>query len=311
MAPDGRLRPIWRFLFSVVFVIFAPAFVAQWIIGAPIENDLLRDVVVTFSTAFFSLLASLFLLTTFDEMRGGLRQQMRELGFVGGRRAVIDTALGLLVGFVLITLAISAIALFGRIRPARVPITFHAAARGLVMTAWLIVAALSEELQFRLYPFKALRESIGPVLAAIFLSLGFGLVHKFNPSFGRVALFNTALIGGLLAMAYLRTRTVWMVWALHFSWNFTLGVIYGLPVSGFSFAVVVKSVAVGHRWLTGGSYGIEASITGAIVILIGYPIVWWLTRSQARELARLNAQAATPAGVDDLWSRSAPDASKH
>jgi uncharacterized protein len=303
IAPDGRLRPIWRFFFAIVFVILAPGFLAQGIIGAPIENDLARDIVVTFSTALFALLASLFLLSILDQEQGGIAKLMRLLGFVRDRRAVIDTFLGLAVGFVLITIAVLAIALFGRIRPARVPITAVTMARGLLITLLLVVAAVSEELQFRLYPFKALRESVGSTVAAVVLSMGFGLVHKFNPNFGRVALFNTALIGGLLAMAYIRTRTVWMIWALHFGWNFALGVIYGLPVSGFSFAVIVRSTTVGHRWLTGGSYGIEGSITGAAVIAVGYPMIWLVTRSKARELTKLDAIAAR-----ELDTRAATEA---
>ena len=282
-------------MFAVIFVILAPAFLAQWIIGAPIQNDLARDVVVTCSTALFALMASLFLLSVFDQVPGGPTRLFRELGFLRRRRVLVESVLGLLVSFVLVTLAVIAMALLGRVRPMREPITLATAGRGLLITAWLIVAALAEELQFRLYPFKALRESMGTIVAAILMSVGFGAVHAFNPNFGRIALVNTALIGGVLAMAFIRTRAVWMIWALHFGWNFALGVIYGLPVSGFSFAVVVRSTTVGHRWLTGGSYGIEGSLTGTAVILIGYPMVWLVTRSRAKELARMDALAAQEA----------------
>jgi hypothetical protein len=290
IAPDGRLRAIWRFVFSVVFVILAPMFLAQWVIGAPIENDLTRDIVVTCSTALFALLGSVFLLSTFDQVPGGLGTLLREVGFAGGaRRALIDWVLGLAAGAIMITIAVVAIALFGRIRPARVPITLQTLLHGILITFWLLVAAVSEELQFRLYPFRELRESVGTVFAAVLLSVMFGAVHGNNPGFGKLAFLNTALIGGLLAMAYVRTRTVWMIWAIHFGWNFALGVIYGLPVSGFSFAVVVRSTTVGSRWLTGNRYGVEASLNGAVVILLGYVLVWFFTASRAREFAKLEA----------------------
>lgn len=303
IAPDGRLRAIWRFLLSVVFVVLGPAFIAQFA-AAPIQNESLYSLVVTCVTAALALIASLFLLQTLDQVReGGVRHLFRELGFRRGR-AVLDTFLGLAIGFVLVTIAVVAIALIGRIRPARVPITLQTAAHGLLITVMLIVAALSEELQFRLYPFRELRESVGTLIAAIVMSVGFGAVHAANPNFGKIALFNTALIGGLLALAYIRTRTVWMIWAIHFGWNFALGVIYGLPVSGFSFAVIVRSTTVGRRWLTGGSYGIEGSITGAVVIVIGYVITWFITAPRARELARLDAITPSPqpisASVDDF-----------
>ena len=311
VAPDGRLRAFWRFLLSVLFVIIGPFYVGQFA-AAPIQNETAFSMTVTCVTATLALIASLFLLYTLDQVRAGVPRLFRELGFARGR-ALLDTFLGLAIGFILITLAVIAIALVGRIRPARVPITLQTAEHGLLITLMLIVAALSEELQFRLYPFRELRESVGTVVAAIVLSVGFGAVHRFNPSFGRVALFNTALIGGMLALAYIRTRTVWMIWAIHFGWNFALGVIYGLPVSGFSFAVIVKSTTVGHRWLTGGSYGIEGSITGALVILIGYVVVWFVTAPRARELARLDAIAPLPqpisASVDDFDTQTGPNAS--
>jgi hypothetical protein len=50
--------------------------------------------------------------------------------------------------------------------------------------------------------------------------------------------------------------------------------VFGLPVSGFTmFSVLVKGTATGPNWLTGGDYGLEASFTGALVILLGILIV--------------------------------------
>ena len=82
----------------------------------------------------------------------------------------------------------------------------------------------------------------------------------------------------LLAAAYLRTRSLWMPWGVHFAWNLTLGLGFGLPVSGLSdFAVAVQGTAQGPEWLTGGSYGIEASLTGTVIILVGLLVLVRLT----------------------------------
>jgi hypothetical protein len=84
------------------------------------------------------------------------------------------------------------------------------------------------------------------------------------------AFSNTLLIGVVLALAYLRTKALWLPWGLHFGWNAALGLIYGLPVSGINqFAVVVKSKATGPEWLLGGSYGLEGGMLGTLVILLG------------------------------------------
>ena len=63
----------------------------------------------------------------------------------------------------------------------------------------------------------------------------------------------------------------------------TLGLIFGLPVSGIRlFNVVLHTTASGPRWLTGGEYGLEASLPGALVVLLGLFAVW---RMPLRQLA--------------------------
>jgi hypothetical protein len=150
----------------------------------------------------------------------------------------------------------------------------------------LACGALAEELMFRGYPFQRLTEAIGPVAAVIVLSSLFGAVHLMNPHASRWGVINTALVGVLLSVTYLRTGALWMPWGLHFAWNATLGLVFGLPVSGLTeFSVLVRAQAEGPAWLTGGSYGIEASATGAVVILLGIGFLVIATRRSSRPSA--------------------------
>jgi hypothetical protein len=92
---------------------------------------------------------------------------------------------------------------------------------------------------------------------------------------------NTVLIGVVLAIAYLRTRALWLPWGLHFGWNASLGLLFGLPVSGLRmFNVVDRTSVSGSRWLTGGSYGPEASVPGTVAVIVGLVVVslWPLAR---------------------------------
>jgi hypothetical protein len=146
----------------------------------------------------------------------------------------------------------------------------------------LAAGACAEEVAFRGYPFQRLIEAIGPVAAAIVLSLLFGAVHFLNPHASVLGFLNTALIGLLLAFAYLRTRTLWMSIAIHFFWNLTLGLVFGLPVSGLTlFSVVTRARAVGPLWLTGGSYGIEASAETTIVVVLALMVVVVFVKARA------------------------------
>lgn len=155
----------------------------------------------------------------------------------------------------------------------------------------LLAGALLEEVMFRGYPFQRLLQAVGPVWAVVVLSAMFAAVHLGNPNAGGIlswAFLNTLAIGVLLAVAYLRTRTLWLPLGIHFSWNFTLGFLFGLPVSGMSdFAVVVHGTASGQSWLTGGAYGLENSLTVAILVLVSVPILILITS------AGHNAQQAT------------------
>jgi hypothetical protein len=140
--------------------------------------------------------------------------------------------------------------------------------------AFFAAAAANEEAVFRGYPFQRLAESITPVGAIVLTSGFFGLAHLANPHRTWISTLNTALVGVPFAIAYLRTRSLWMPMGMHFIWNFLLGFFLGLPVSGFNVPASVFTARVrGPSWLTGGEYGPEggllamAAILGAIVYL--------------------------------------------
>jgi uncharacterized protein len=171
-------------------------------------------------------------------------------------------------------IAVVAVALFGTL-------SFHAALnphnilRILAVLSVLIAGSLAEELMFRGYPFQRLVEAIGAGGAILVFSLLFAFVHYMNPGANAWGLLNTVVIGVVLSVTYLRTRALWLPWGLHFAWNATLGLLFGLPVSGLRlFNVVLRTTATGPTWLTGGSYGMEASLPGACVVLLGLIVVW-------------------------------------
>lgn len=131
----------------------------------------------------------------------------------------------------------------------------------------LFLAATNEELMFRGYPFQRLIDSLGPAGAVAVTSALFGLVHLGNPSPGWISTLNTMLVGLPLAVAYLRTRALWLPTGIHFAWNFFQGYGLGLPVSGIALPVTVLRAEVhGEAWLTGGNYGPEGGVLATGVI---------------------------------------------
>jgi hypothetical protein len=73
----------------------------------------------------------------------------------------------------------------------------------------------------------------------------------------------------LMVAAYMYTRRLWLVWGLHFSHNFFQDGIFGMPNSGITELVSwVEAETTGPAWLTGGAFGIEASVVFVILSLL-------------------------------------------
>ncbi len=270
-SASGRVRPVWSFLLSVAFS--AAAFVVcTFVAGALTGNHILR-----FEAIFRPLLAAvlfglyLWLLTIADHVE---EHRAAIMGFpivVGWRR---QFGAGCLLGFVLPIIALIPVVIWSD-TIIDVHLNSHTLARVPVILVVLISGALAEELMFRGYPFQRLEEAVGPLGAIGVFSVLFGAVHLTNPGASALGLLNTVLIGIVLAIAYLRTRALWLPLGLHFGWNATLGLLFGLPVSGLRiFNVVIHTSASGPRWLTGGTYGIEASAPGALAIVLGLLVAW-------------------------------------
>ena len=203
------------------------------------------------------------------------------LGLPKRPTAAREWQLGAALGWGLVTLAILPMAVAGTLN---IQFWTQPRAFGLLFLnlATLAVASLVEEVAFRGYPYRRLIEAVGPVAATIAMSLLFGIGHVLNPGSTWDSTLVTILAGLLLSVAWLRTRGLWLGWGLHFAWNASIAVLFGLPVSGINdFASVVQTRAFGKLWLTGGDYGPEGAAFTVIVLLIGIAVLVRLTRDYA------------------------------
>jgi membrane protease YdiL (CAAX protease family) len=262
----GRIQPIWAFVLSAL--LSGLAFLVAGYSAAAVAGDH----VLWFEAIFRPLLAVL-LLAIFSWLLtvGNLVEEHRiaAQGLPLTQGWVRQFVVGCVFGLLLVSLAVLPLAIWGSLS-FRTTLTLHNMARVLVVLGVLISGALAEELMFRGYPFQRLVEGIGAAGAIVVFSVLFGAVHLSNPGASVWGLVNTVAIGVLLSIVYLRTRSLWLPWGFHFAWNTALGLLLGLPVSGLRlFNVAVHGTANGPRWLTGGSYGIEASAPGAFAIGVG------------------------------------------
>ena len=129
-----------------------------------------------------------------------------------------------------------------------------------------IVAAFMEELLFRGILFRFLEEFAGSWAALVVTSALFGFAHIFNANAtwaSSIAIMVEA--GMLIGGAYLLARNLWVPMGLHAAWNFTQGFIFDVPVSGNDMHGLVQAKLSGPVLLSGGAFGLEASIIGVVL----------------------------------------------
>jgi hypothetical protein len=109
------------------------------------------------------------------------------------------------------------------------------------------------------------------------------------------------LLQVLFCVAVLRTGSLWLGWALDVAARLSLGAVFGLPVAGSGkYASVILSNSRAPEWLSGGTYGLAASMVAPFVILAAIYVVVRVTRIDV--IANIR-----PGGIPlDLEARHAP-----
>lgn len=213
------------------------------------------------------------------------------------RPAAWELAQGLLWGAGLFTLAFGLLVVFGYYR-----VTGSNGWAGVpIFLSLSILSGVMEELIFRAVVYRLVQEWLGTWIALLISALLFGAVHLTNPNASLVAGLAIAIEAGLLlALAYQVTGRVWVPIGLHLAWNFTQGGIFGVAISGTTIPAqgLLSSVAQGPEWLTGGAFGVEASLFAVLVCLGGAAFFLWQMVRGGRVVAapwqRRKAAAAAP-----------------
>lgn len=274
---QGKLKPLWACVFSLILSALA-FFVSNNIAHEAGDQRAFRTEFF-FRGLWLLLLFGIFvwMLTVGDQLDD---HRVAALGLPRARGWFKQFILGCVVGGGLTVLAIAPIWVWGHLRSIHLMSVRLLPNLGAVLLM-LLLGALAEEFVFRGYPFQHLEQVIGPVRAVLAFSVLYGALHLLNPHASPWGAANSALLGILFSMAYLRTRALWLPWGIHFGWNATLGLVFGLPVSGFRvFTLWIYTDAYGPKWMTGGDYGVEASATAALVFVIGILLLWKLPLRQ-------------------------------
>ena len=143
------------------------------------------------------------------------------------------------------------------------------------------MVSLSEELLLRGYVLNNLMKTMNRFRALILSSLMFTLLHVFNPNLSWIGFFNILLAGILLGLPYIYTQRLWLPLALHFSWNFFQGPIFGFHVSGHeTYSLITQSRTTDNIW-NGGTFGFEGSVLSLVYEAMAIFILWRYFNSKA------------------------------
>ena len=194
------------------------------------------------------------------------------------RRLAPDTSIGFGIGIVFFILVTGVIALLGGYRIDSVNWNWNVLVKSLFT---FLVVAVGEEVLFRGIVFRMIDDRWGTAVALIASALIFGFVHITNQNatvWSSVAIAVEA--GLLLGAAYKWSGSLWVPIGIHWAWNFFQGPIFGFAVSGNGTPSLIKPLIDGPAWLTGGSFGAEASVP-AFVLGLAFAIVFLLIKRRA------------------------------
>lgn len=185
-------------------------------------------------------------------------------------RWIKEFAMGNMAGAVLMILPALILAALGLVN-----FQWNSAAQSTLLSGLLlcISVAFAEELLFRGFMFQRLIDGLGPLLAQLILAAWFLLTHLNNPgmtgSVKFLAGLNIFLASIMFGLAFLRTKSLAMPVGLHFMANWMQGSVLGFGVSGSSSSgFMIPQFTGGPVWLTGGTFGLEASIPGLICVIL-------------------------------------------
>lgn len=209
------------------------------------------------------------------------RESFVSLGFgtVNFKKEVIA---GLLLGVVMMTLGFIILILINEIALNGVHLDWG----DLLLSMLLFTAvAFNEELLMRGYVLSNLMLSMNRWVALLISSLLFSAMHLGNPNITLFSFATIVLAGLLLGLPYIYTKSLWLPIALHFSWNYFQGTIFGYSVSGnASYSLITQTRKADTIW-NGGEFGFEGSLLAVLMLVVAIVVLGWYYHKQEEKVA--------------------------
>ena len=136
----------------------------------------------------------------------------------------------------------------------------------------VFVQSGAEELTCRGFIYRRIEKTYNPIVAMIFNSLLFALMHIMNPGVTVLSLLNVFLSGILFSLIIYYTDSMACAMAGHAGWNFSQSIIFGLPNSGqvFPYSVFkLDATTARDSFFYNVGFGVEGTALAVIMLAIG------------------------------------------
>lgn len=139
---------------------------------------------------------------------------------------------------------------------------------------------LMEEVVCRGFIMNSIASKIGVLAGIIINSVIFSLMHGFIDGYNLLTALNLFLAGVFFSVVFYYTDSIFVVGAIHASWNFFMGPFYGVITSGYeSYSSIFTTVGKpDYGLINGGAFGFEGGLPVTIVITLIILVVSYLIK---------------------------------
>ncbi len=249
-------------------VLLAPFFVLRGGFGSSQESITPLDRLYVETASALMLLVALWLMLRFVDHRS-----FRSIGFKA-KQLFRETGLGLLLGTAMLGMALLLVWVGGWLGAPGGSGSLGSPV--LILGIALLANAVTQEVTVRGYVLQTIEDKFGWWKALLWSSIFFVALHGGALAEGAILpIVNLLLAGVLFGLAYLVTRNLWLPIGAHFAWNFLLGPVLGLTVTGQSLDGGWQPLSLsGPALFTGGDFGIEGGLAATLAVFAGCVVLW-------------------------------------
>jgi len=241
------------------------------IFGDDMPNNILTQTMPFFGFIFFTVGTIIY--CKFIEKRS-----MESMGFIK-KGFIINYLKGFIIGIILISAVILISLATGALTYDGISNNINVLSILLFLVGY-IIQGMGEEVMCRGYLMTSLSKKTSMFWAVLLSSLAFTFPHLSSlfasgVQFGTIGLVNTMLFSVFVSLFMIKGKNIWVICAIHSSWNYILGVFCGISVSGGETNASILNFAANESksLINGGMYGLEAGIITTVILIIGIAIL--------------------------------------